>query len=94
MPKTREVSIADLCRGPGNVCKAMVIDRAFSGCDMQQRGSLLYVAQSEPISNDRVRTSPRIGVGGDEIAKTVEWRYTIAGHPGVSGQRMFNSTHR
>ncbi|MCS7325355.1 MAG: DNA-3-methyladenine glycosylase [Thermoflexales bacterium] len=75
-----------LCRGPANLCKALAIDRAFSGYDMLQPHSVLFVEASEDEALPwSVKTSPRIGVGGDELAKSVLWRYYFAAHPCVSG---------
>lgn len=76
-----------LCRGPANLCKALAIDRTFSGYDMLQPGSVLFVEAppDEAPLPWRVKTSPRIGVGGDETAKRVPWRYYFAEHPCVSG---------
>jgi DNA-3-methyladenine glycosylase len=79
-----------LCRGPGNLCKAMALDRSHSGLDLCSRGSPLFIEQSADLRGlgdpgDRVSASPRIGVSGDETAKTVPWRFYFAGNPSVSG---------
>ena len=74
----------DLCRGPARLCRALAIDRAFSGYDMLQAGSRLFIERGKPVADDRVRVSPRIGVTGDESARTVEWRWLIADSPFVS----------
>lgn len=74
----------DLCRGPGRLCQALEIDRAFSGYDMLQAGSRLFIEHGAPVADDRVRVSPRIGVKGDETSRAVEWRWLIADSPFVS----------
>ena len=74
----------DLCRGPARLCRALAIDRAFSGYDMLQDSSRLFIEHDRPVADDRVRVSPRIGVTGDESARTVEWRWLIADSPFVS----------
>ncbi len=74
----------DLCRGPARLCQALAIDRAFSGYDMLQTDSRLFIEHDRPVADDRVRVSPRIGVTGDEVARTVEWRWLIADSPFVS----------
>jgi 3-methyladenine DNA glycosylase Mpg len=33
--------------------------------------------QGEVIEDARVTTSPRIGVSGDELAKTIAWRWFV-----------------
>ncbi len=79
--------VTDLCRGPGNVCKALAIDRAWSGYDMQQRKSRMFIAD-DGVAAQPIKTSHRIGVSGDALAKTVPWRFYIAGNPCVSGSRL------
>ncbi len=74
----------DLCRGPARLCQALAIDRAFSGYDMLQAGSRLFIERGRRIADDKVRVSPRIGVKGDEVARAVEWRWLIADSPFVS----------
>ncbi|MCS6774795.1 MAG: DNA-3-methyladenine glycosylase [Thermoflexales bacterium] len=74
-----------LCQGPANLCKAMAIDRRLSGYDMLQPGSVLFLEVGGQTGGYLVKTSPRIGVGGDEVAKTIPWRYYFAAHPCVSG---------
>lgn len=84
MQSGRQLPDRDLCRGPGRLCRAMAIDRAFSGYDMLQADSQLFIERSKPVADDRVRVSPRIGIGGDAIARAVEWRWLIADNPFVS----------
>lgn len=67
-----------LCRGPARLCKAMQIDRAFSGYDMLQTNSHLFIEHGEAIDDMHVVTSARIGVSGDEAAKTVAWRWFVS----------------
>jgi DNA-3-methyladenine glycosylase len=74
----------DLCRGPGRLCQALQIDRAFSGYDMQQRGSALFIERGPAIPNPQVRTSPRIGVSGSVVAKSIAWRWFVADNLFVS----------
>lgn len=77
---------ADVARGPGNVCKAMSIGREHSGYDMPQRNSPLFIAD-DGFRPALIRTSARVGVSGDELAKSVPWRFYIQNHPAVSGRR-------
>jgi DNA-3-methyladenine glycosylase len=76
--------IPALCRGPGNLCKAMALDRSHSGLDLCGLGSALFIEPSGDPGG-RVRASPRIGVSGDEAAKSMPWRFYVAGNPSVSG---------
>ena len=75
----------DLCRGPARLCRALAIDRAFSGCDLLERGSPLYLTTGEPVPASRVATSPRIGISGDAAAKAALWRWYVADSSSVSG---------
>ncbi len=81
------LKVTDLCRGPGNVCKAFALDRTWSGYDMQQHDSLLFIADDGAVAQP-IQMSPRIGVSGDALAKTVLWRFYIAGNPCVSGSKL------
>ena len=92
--QTRRVSetlrVFELCRGPGNVCKALGIDRGLSGVDMTRRDSQLFIADDGTVP-DAISNSARIGVGGDVTAKTVPWRFYIAGNECVSGPKAMRS---
>ena len=74
----------DLCRGPARLCQALQIDRAFTGYDMLQRGSRLFMERGRPVGDKQVQVSPRIGVTGDEMAVKIEWRWLVKGSPFVS----------
>lgn len=80
----KPVHDVDLCRGPGRLCQALQIDRSFSGYDMQQRNSLLFVERDTAITGEQVCTSPRIGVSGGTSAVKLPWRWFIAGNAYVS----------
>lgn len=79
---------SELCRGPGNLCKAMAIGRELSGYDMQQRGSAIYVTRGDAPPAEDIGASSRIGVRGDDAAQRAPWRYFIVGEPSVSGRRQ------
>jgi DNA-3-methyladenine glycosylase len=82
------IKLHDLCRGPARLCKAMRIDRVFTGYDMLQDDSMLFIEQGEAIDVAHIATSPRIGVSGDELAKTTEWRWFVRNSKFVSHQRL------
>ncbi len=75
--ETSPYPIKNLCRGPARLCKAMRIDCAYTGYDMLQEGSSLFIEQGAAIENERVATSARIGVSGDVLAKTIAWRWFV-----------------
>lgn len=84
----KDLRSSELCRGPGNLCKAMAIGRELSGYDMHQRGSVIFVARGHGLPAQDIGASPRIGVRGDEAAISAPWRYYIMGEPSVSGRRQ------
>ncbi len=82
-----------LASGPGLVAAAFGVDTSWTGTDMCDPTSALRLERdpadaSDAIPDDGVATSTRVGVayaGPDWSARP--WRFTIAGHPSVSGPR-------
>lgn len=76
----------DLCSGPGKLCRALAIDRHFTGIDLCS-DRRLFVARTRrrPLDEEQVGNSPRIGVAfaGDWAAKPLRW--FMKGNPNVSG---------
>ena len=73
----------DLCRGPGNLCRAMGITLA-DNLRLLTRGPLTI--HDHGITHDDIVWDPRVGirVGTDKM-----WRATVKGHRSVSGRRVF-----
>lgn len=92
---------AALCRGPGNLCRAMAITREENFLDLTVHPSLwiermttrtrqVPAAGGLPagLLEGNIRTGPRIGVesaGEPWAGKALRW--FVAGHPSVSGRR-------
>jgi DNA-3-methyladenine glycosylase len=82
-----------LASGPGLVAAAFGVDTTWTGTDLCDPGSRLRLEPdaadaAEVVERDGVRTTTRIGVayaGADWAGRP--WRFTIAGHPSVSGPR-------
>jgi len=80
-PTARDVAEIDLCRGPGNLTRAMRITLA---------DNLLDLASSRLAIEDRgfkvvgVSWGPRIGI---RVGTERPWRCWITDHPAVSGRR-------
>jgi DNA-3-methyladenine glycosylase len=76
-----------LASGPGLVAAAMGIDRSMTGLDLVDARSPLRLEPrpaGEPLPN--VATTPRLGIGYAGAPWTeLPWRFSIAGHPSVSG---------
>lgn len=70
-----------LCRGPGNLCRALGITRALKGQSLIT--GRVQIWQGEPVPDSRVGVSARIG-----IQKAVDrpWRFYELGNPAVSGR--------
>ncbi|MCS7178447.1 MAG: DNA-3-methyladenine glycosylase [Anaerolineae bacterium] len=73
-----------LTSGPARLCQAMGIDRRLDKADMCAPDAVLFVEADMPIPDEQVATGPRVGVQGDQQARTVPWRFYIRDHPYVS----------
>jgi DNA-3-methyladenine glycosylase len=80
-PAGRPVAAADLCRGPGNLTRALGITLAENQLDLT--GSQLVI-EDRGVPRPTVSWGPRIGI---RVAVDRPWRCWIAGHPSVSGPR-------
>jgi DNA-3-methyladenine glycosylase len=76
-----EIAVNDLCRGPGNLTKALAIDLRQSMCDLTS-GALRIEDQKDP--KGPVVWSRRIGIN---VGVEQEWRVSAAASPAVSGSR-------
>jgi len=76
-----EIAVDDLCRGPGNLTRALGIDLTQNLSDLT--GSALRIEdRNEPPR--RVAWSRRIGIN---VGVEPEWRVTAADSPALSGRR-------
>ena len=78
----RRLSHHELCRGPGNLTKAMGITRAQNREDLC--GSRLYIEDRGLPAPREISWGPRIGitVGTERL-----WRGYVLAHPSVTGPR-------
>ena len=93
--RDRLASTADqrLASGPGLVAASFGIDTSWTATDLCDPGSALRLERdpadpADAVPDDHVDASTRVGVayaGPDWSARP--WRFTIAGHPSVSGPR-------
>jgi DNA-3-methyladenine glycosylase len=72
----------DLTNGPGKLCTALGITGSMSRKSLQRKP--LIVREGEPIPDDRVQTTTRIG-----ITRSADWplRWLVRGNPFVSRGR-------
>ncbi|MBV8202933.1 MAG: DNA-3-methyladenine glycosylase [Acidobacteria bacterium] len=75
----------DLAGGPGKLCRALGIDRAFDGLRLDR--GLLQLAAGEPVAPGEVAAGPRIGVAYAGEAASWPLRFAIRGNPHVSRPR-------
>jgi DNA-3-methyladenine glycosylase len=82
--KHGDATIADaaLCRGPGNLTKALGITLEQNGFDLC--GSRLYVDERQEAVAGVIAWGPRIGIS---VGTESPWRASVAGHPAVSGRK-------
>lgn len=82
----RRVRPGDVAGGPGKLCQALGVDRAFDGVPLY-RGELTLTA-GEPVAAEAVAAGPRVGVGYAGEAAAWPLRFAVAGHPHVSRPRL------
>jgi DNA-3-methyladenine glycosylase len=75
----------DVAGGPGKLCRALAVDRAFDGLRLD--GGPLQLAAGEPAAAAQVVSGPRIGVAYAGEAAAWPLRFAIAGNPHVSRPR-------
>ncbi len=81
----RDVPVAALARGPGNLCRAMGIDRRHDGVDLTH-GSIVLL-DAPPVPAAAVAVSPRIGVAYAGAHALRPWRFFVRTSPAVSANR-------
>jgi DNA-3-methyladenine glycosylase len=79
--RAREVEVADLCRGPGNLTRAMGITLAENRLDLTSSHLAIEEHNNSP---GRVAWGPRIGI---TVATDRPWRCWLVDNPSVSGPR-------
>jgi DNA-3-methyladenine glycosylase len=77
--------IAGLGRGPGNLCRAMGIDRGLDGCDLVT--GPVRILDAPRVRAAGIVASPRIGVAYAGEHALRPWRFFVRGSPAVSASR-------
>ena len=72
----------ELCSGPGKLCAAMGIDRRCYGLDLLD--SALTLLPGEPLPEEKIGVSARIGVDYAGEAAAYPWRFFVKGDANVS----------
>jgi len=76
----------ELTNGPAKLCYALDVDRSLNGADLVL-GQQIWLERGQAVDGTLVETGPRVGVRGDERARTVPWRLWIRNCPYVSQAR-------
>ena len=76
----RTLVTSDLCRGPGNLTRALGIDLRQNRADLA--GHALWI-EDRGRDPGPIRWSPRIGIA---VGTSRKWRCYVEGHGGVSGR--------
>jgi DNA-3-methyladenine glycosylase len=80
-------AVHGLCRGPGNLTKALAIAAAENQRDLTAASSGLFIEMPRVERAFPIAWGPRIGISvGTEQA----WRCYVPGHPCVSGKASLN----
>jgi DNA-3-methyladenine glycosylase len=78
-----------LCRGPGNLCRALAIDRSLDGVDLAGGAGAavsVEISRRSPIEPARIVRGPRIGLGDAGVWSDKPLRFWVRGSPFVSGR--------
>jgi DNA-3-methyladenine glycosylase len=67
-----------LTAGPGALTQAMGIQTMHYGVSLQ--GRQIWIADGEPVDNQNIISSPRVGVGYAGKDALLPWRFRIAGN--------------
>ena len=73
---------AQLCSGPGRLCRAMGLDRSLSGASLLAGD--FFLAEGTGVPEELILSSPRVGVDYAGEDRDRPWRYFVKGSPFVS----------
>lgn len=73
-----------LTSGPGRLCQAMGVDRAFDGADLCAPDATLFLERGAPLDAETIAAGPRVNVRGGRRAVTIPWRFYVRDNPHVS----------
>ena len=72
-----------LCQGPGALARAMGLNKAHNGIDLQD--DVVWITDTgKKYSADEILASPRIGMNFEGPYKLIPWRFYLKGNPYVS----------
>ncbi len=74
LPLTSPRPLRGVADGPGKLCRALGITLAENALDLTI-GEGLFIEEGVSPSDSEVAATPRVGVGGDEEARSRPWRF-------------------
>ena len=74
LPPAAAAPLRGVADGPGKLCRALDITLAQNGVDLANSDEL-FVEEDQLAAEEFVRVTSRIGVGGDEEARSRPWRF-------------------
>jgi DNA-3-methyladenine glycosylase len=66
----------NLTSGPARLAQALAIDAALDGADLCT-DSRIAIEARPPVPDEWVACGPRVGVSGDDLARTRPWRFWV-----------------
>ena len=75
---------AQLCAGPGRLCRALELDRSLSGVNLLAGD--FFLAEGRSVPAELIASSPRIGVDYAGKDAALPWRFFEKDNPNVSGK--------
>jgi DNA-3-methyladenine glycosylase len=72
-----------LTNGPARLAQALGIDKSLNGVDLVTHPHIFIEAGTPPPAQ-AIACGPRVGVSGDELARTRPWRFWVCDDPFVS----------
>ncbi len=72
-----------LTNGPARLAQALAIDKQFNSADLAAHPHI-FIETGTPLPDNAIACGPRVGVGGDELARTRPWRFWVRDEPFVS----------
>jgi DNA-3-methyladenine glycosylase len=64
--------------GPAKICQALALDGASNGVDLCSPQALLWLEEGEPVPDEHVLATPRIGLNNvPEPWRSIPWRFLV-----------------
>lgn len=67
----------NMSNGPGKLCQAFGISRLQNGMDLCNSTQEIWLAENEPIEEDHIMCSPRVGIAYAQECANWPWRFRI-----------------